>query len=266
MSSRADNFFEYCVSVAKEFQSRMSRMRVFVQHNLSTGTANEVILREFLSKHAPGNFDVSQGFICDPSEKKLVSKQCDILVYNKNHYPVVYAEGSIKVVWPKSVAMVIEVKTILGKKDVTSAIENIMSAKRLNTSIVGVIFAFQSPSVATVIKHLESYPGQIPEELSPTAILLLDKGVIIHSWTWARDRQAERDKPEEWKNYAIRLGKEDRGAVVMAFLLLLFFQIMQIGRNEADFINALNDMFEKYTQKKWRDIDIGMPTDHSVIE
>ena len=52
LSSKADNFFEYCVSVAKEFESRMSRMRVFVQHNLSTGTANEVILREFLSKHA----------------------------------------------------------------------------------------------------------------------------------------------------------------------------------------------------------------------
>jgi hypothetical protein len=96
-----------------------------------------LFLREFLSKHAPGNFDVSQGFICDPSDKKWVSKQCDILVYNKNHYPVVYAEDSIKVVWPKSVAMVIEVKTSLEKKDVTEAIENIRSAKRINTSIVG---------------------------------------------------------------------------------------------------------------------------------
>lgn len=128
MSSKADNFFEYCVSVAKEFQSRMSRMRVFVQHNLSTGTANEVILREFLSKHASGNFEVSQGFICDPSEKKSVSRQCDILVYNKNRYPVVYADGPIKVVWPESVAMVIEVKTTLLKKDIESALENVISA------------------------------------------------------------------------------------------------------------------------------------------
>ena len=39
---------------------------------------------------------------------------------------------------------------------------------------------------------------------------------------------------------------------------------MQIGRNEADFINALKDMFEKYTEKKWRDIDIGMPTDRCI--
>jgi hypothetical protein len=241
-------------------------MRVFVQHNLSTGTANEVILREFLSRHAAGNFDVSQGFICDPSDKKWVSKQCDILVYDKNHYPVVYADGSIRVVWPKSVAMVIEVKTTLTKKDVASALENIISAKRLNTSIEGLIFAFQSPSIATVIKHLEAFPSHIPGELAPTAILLLDKGVIIHSWSWARHRALNMEKPEEWKNYAIRSGKKDRGAVVMAFLLLLFFQVMQIGRNEADFINALNDMFEKYTEKKWSDIDIGLPPAPSVVD
>jgi hypothetical protein len=67
MESRADKFFEYCVSVAKEFQSRMNRMRVFVRHNLSSGTANEILLRDFLAKHASGNFSVSQGFICDPS-------------------------------------------------------------------------------------------------------------------------------------------------------------------------------------------------------
>jgi len=242
----------------------MSRMRVFVQHNLSTGTANEVILREFLSKHASGNFEVSQGFICDPSEKKSVSRQCDILVYNKNRYPVVYADGPIKVVWPESVAMVIEVKTTLFKKDIESALENVISAKRLNTNIAGLIFSYQSPSLATVIRYLEAYPAWIPGELAPTAILLLDKGVIIHSWPWARHAEHDMDKPETWKNYSIRSGKGDRSAVVVAFLLFLFFQVMQIGRNEANFINALNDMFEKYTEKKWNDIDIGMPPEERV--
>jgi len=243
----------------------MSRMRVFVQHNLSTGTANEVILREFLSKHASGNFQVSQGFICEPSDKEWVSRQCDILVYDKNHYPVVYADGPIKVVWPKSVAMVVEVKTTLAKKEIASALENIISAKRLNTHIAGLIFAFQSPSLSTVIKHLETYPAHIPGEHAPTAILLLDKGVIIHSWPWARHAEFDIDKPGTWKNYSIRSGKADRAAVVVAFLLFLFFQVMQTGRNEADFINALNDMFEKYTEKKWRDIDIGLPPEESII-
>jgi hypothetical protein len=260
LDSRADNFFEYCVSVAKEFQSRMSRLRVFVQHNLSSGTANEVILREFLSKHASGNFDVSQGFICDPSEKGLVSRQCDILVYSKNYYPVVYSDGSIKIVWPESVLMVIEVKTNLSKKDIASALENIISAKRLNDRIEGVIFAFQSPKLETVIKHLEAYPNHIDSELCPTAILLLDKGVIIHSWGWARQRDIESGQSGELKPYAIRVGKKDKSAVVVAFLLLLFFQAMQVGRIlEADFINALNDMLRKYTEKKLPDIDIGQP-------
>ena len=36
--------------------------------------------------------------------------------------------------------------------------------------------------------------------------------------------------------------------------------------NEADFINALKDMFETYTEKKWNDIDIGMSPDPSVVE
>jgi hypothetical protein len=67
------------------------------------------------------------------------------------------------------------------------------------------------------------------------------------------------------KGFQTRCPK-DSGAVVMAFRLLLFFEVMQIGRNEADFINALNDMFEKYTEKKWKGIDIGMPPDPSVIK
>jgi hypothetical protein len=80
-----------------------------------------------------------------------------------------------------------------------------------------------------------------------------------------RHQELDMDKPETWKNYSIRSGKFDRRAVVVAFLLFLFFQMMQIGRNEADFINALNDMFEEYTEKKWSDIDIGMPPDEIFI-
>lgn len=259
MGIQADRFVEYCISVAREFQARMSRLRVFVQHNLSSGTANEIILREFLSRHAPGHYDVGQGFMCDPSEQGMVSKQCDILVYSQNHYPVVYADGSIKVVWPRSVAMVIEVKTILSKKDVASAIENIVSAKKLNYRIAGVIFAFRSPKLETVIRNLQAYPSYVDPELSPTAILLLDKGIIIHNWGWARNRdyEAAKEQSVEFKPYAVRIAKKDKGAVVVAFLLLLFFQALEVPMLEADFINMLVELLEEYTEKKSPDIDIG---------
>ena len=117
-----------------------------------------------------------------------------------------------------------------------------------------------------MIKHLEAYPAHIPGEHAPTAILLLDKGVIIHSWPWARHARVRYGQTwGTWKNYSIGSGKHNSSAVVIAFLLFLFFQVMQTGRNEADFINALNDMFEKYTEKKWNDIDIGMPPEESIV-
>ena len=253
MDSRADKFFEYCVSVAKEFQSRMNRMRVFVRHNLASGTANEIILRDFLAKHASGNFNVSQGFICDPSYEDAVSKQCDILVYYKNSYPLVYSDAAIDVVWPESALMVIEVKTSLGRKDTATAIENIISAKRLNERIEGVIFAFKSPRVGTVMRNLEACSRLVDSEQLPRAILLLDKGIIIHNWGWAHERRVNVRSPYSDENiqrpYSVRVAKKDKGAVVVAFLLLLFFQAMQLGRGlEADFINALNDVLEKHTE------------------
>ena len=259
LSTRADNFVKYCVSIAKEFQSRISRMRVFVKNNLASGTANEIILREFLAKHASGNFHVGQGFICDPSESNVVSKQCDILVYSQNHYPVVYSEGSIKVVWPESVAMVVEVKTNFTKKDILSALDNIASAQQLRQFLTGVIFAFRSPKLETVVSHLQSYHHNTDPNYLPTAILLLDKGIIIHSWGWSRQRDFDvaEDKTSKLKMYAVRSGKKDKGAVVVTFLLLLFFQAMEIGLLESEFINMLLEMLDEYTEKKFPDIDIG---------
>jgi hypothetical protein len=49
MQTHADTFFEYCMGVAQEFEARLNRIRVFVKHNLTSGTANEIILRDFLA-------------------------------------------------------------------------------------------------------------------------------------------------------------------------------------------------------------------------
>ncbi len=252
MDSRADKIFEYCVSIAKEFQSRVNRMRAFVQHNLTSGTANEVILRDFLAKHASGNFGVSQGFICDPTYENAVSRQCDILVYYKNSFPLVYSDAGIDVVWPPAAVMVIEVKTTLGKKDLAAAIENLISTKRLNDGIESIVFAFNSPSLPTVMRNLRECSSSFSIDQLPTAILLLDKGIIIHRWGWARERLANGPSPYSNENlrrpYSLRIARRDGGAVVVAFLLLIFLQAIQFGRGlHADFINTLNDVLEKHT-------------------
>ena len=157
MSPNSDKIIQYCISVGSEFQACLNRIQSFVKHNLSSGTANETILREFLASHAPSSHAITQGFLCDPFEDNKISKQCDILVYNQSHYPLVYSDGSVKIAFPKGARLVIEVKTNFNKKDVVTGIENIESTKKLDSAssnIGGIIFAFQSPSLKTVRKHL----------------------------------------------------------------------------------------------------------------
>jgi len=237
-------------------------MRVFVKHNLSSGTANEIILREFLAGHSSGDYHVGQGFICDPTEENQVSKQCDILVFDQSRYPVVYSDGPIKIVWPESAKMVIEVKTNLNKEDIETGLDNILSAKSLNPYLHGIIFAFQSPArLDTVISYLTSYRHHVAPRQGPTAILLLDKGIIIHSWGWARRRDLEALPETNLDTYAIRKGIKNDSAIVVAFLLLLFYEAIgqTAGVFHADMINMLLQMFDSFTKKVQDDIFIGRP-------
>jgi hypothetical protein len=95
-----ETYLNYCSRIADEFQTRLNRLRSFVKHNASSGTANESILRSFLSTHAPSNYVIGQGFIYNPFERDVVSRQCDILIFDQAHFPMVYSDGPISVVLP----------------------------------------------------------------------------------------------------------------------------------------------------------------------
>jgi hypothetical protein len=261
MSKPFNPIVQYSISIAQEFKARMDRMRNFVEHNLSSGTANEAILREFLSQHAPGNYHVGQGFIFDPVDPRpisMVSRQCDVLIYDQNNFPPVYSTGEVKVVFPDSVAMIIEVKTKLssnkGASEVNNAIENIMAAKQLRAYCPGVIFAFESPKLETVIKHLRSCPSVEPW-LSPVAILLLDKGIIIHCWD-PDNRPDYSRQPGKYPQYKVVAGKEDESAIVIAFLLLLFLESV-VPPKRGSFTVALSALLKYWTDQKHPDIRIG---------
>jgi hypothetical protein len=245
MTTSADRFLSYCNTIAQEFNSRLNRIKSFVQHNLSTGTANETILREFLSAHTPDKFAVGEGFICDPFQSKSVSNQCDVLIFDKNNFPLVYSVGSIKVVLPRAARMVIEVKTSFGKKDIHSAISNIESAKKLKSrNLTGVIVAFNSPSLKTVIANIKNYPSSIETEHLPTAILLLDKDLIIHRWGWLRNKEIEEDSNLNPNSFSIRKAKSNKKGFAITFLLSLFFLATELELYEAEVINMLTEMFE----------------------
>jgi hypothetical protein len=254
----------YCIGIAKEFQSRINRMQTFVKrHNLTSGGANETILREFLSMHAPTAYEVGQGFICHPSDNDLVSKQCDILVYDQNSFPLIHSDGSIKVVMPDAARMVVEVKTRFRKKEVYGSLLNIQTAKSLNSQMTGLIFSFTSPRLGSVINNLQAYPEYIQPDHKPTAILLFDKGVVIHRWNLMRGRDIDRVAGTDPEAFGVRVAKRDKGAVVVTFLLLHFFETVAHGLLWASVANMLLDMLEEHTEKAQDDIYVGLP--HPVL-
>jgi hypothetical protein len=243
---------QYCSGIASEFEARLNRVRTFIpDHNLTSGTANEIILRGFLARFSAGQYRVGQGFICDPTASDLVSKQCDILVYDCHNYPLVHSEGEVVLIFPQAAKMVIEVKTRLNKKDLKDALENIRVAKQLNSTINGVVFAFKSCRQKTVIKHLQQYAEQLPMQHAPIAILLFDRGVIINRWPGTESGGGE-------NLYQVRASKDGSNAIVIAFLHLLFFDVqMQEVWGGAGIANMMRRMLEDGTDKIAENVQIG---------
>lgn len=213
-----ENWMKYCNSIAQEFEAKRSRIRNFVtDHNLTTGNANEAILRSFLGNLLPGSYKATQGFICNPVVTDAVSKQCDIIVYDCEKYPAVHTEGEISIVWPESVTTVIEVKTNMqGRDDIHGAIDNVSVAKQLNSMITGFIFAFDSLGTDSVVKHLREYPHILPMHLAPNGIFLFEKKTLI---TTGRMRLPGREK-DTYTVYEFG----DKG-ILIAYLVLFLLSV-----------------------------------------
>lgn len=188
---RVENLIHYGNSIADEFSARLNRIRSFVpNHNLTSGTANETILRWFINEFLPKKYVAGQGFICDPvSPDGLVSRQCDILIFDQVDYPLVHNEGDVKVVWPQSTRLVIEVKTNLTKDELQKGLINIKSAKAVNertpVRIGGIIFAFQSKLTNEIIlDFVQEFRHKNSSSLAPNAVIVLDKPSIITADRW----------------------------------------------------------------------------------
>jgi hypothetical protein len=99
-----------------------------IGHAGEKGYANEQLLTNLLIKFLPKRCSIGSGIIIDSKGNR--SRQVDIIVYDSYFHPELFAQG-VTVLFPLDlVYMVIEVKTVLNKKTMTEAIDNITSVKR----------------------------------------------------------------------------------------------------------------------------------------
>ena len=238
---------QYCSSLAGEFIARRNRVRTFVRHNLTSGTANERILRELLSEISAGTLGVTEGFFANPLQG-TASKQCDIIVYDCN-FPLVYSEAGVKILWPDSGQMLIEVKTSMkGVNALHSAIANIVSAKRTESvsRLVGCVFAFDALLAETALAQMKVL-DVLPQH-RPVAVFFFDEGAFI--------QQSDMDQAIRYGGseapYELRRCQGDNPSALALTYLLLFFLTIQfrharsIGHaNEA--VMATHQFLERYT-------------------
>lgn len=114
---RRENERKFSASIAGELESLSERVRHIVDHGPTVGTYRENLLQSTLRKHLPERYHVATGFI------NGLDKQLDILIYDRVDYAPVFREGDLVVVPSESVRAVIEVKTKLSSKTLTSALE-----------------------------------------------------------------------------------------------------------------------------------------------
>lgn len=178
--SNVNPFEKYFGNIDEEFNLLNKRLKELIKHPTALGTENESILREFLKNHIPGHYSIGHGFVFKNEDE--ISKQCDVIIYDSNFFPPIFKRGDFVIVLPESVMTVIEVKEKLSKgKNLTLAIDNIKSVRKLNDRISGLIFAYTGSTPVSILNAITNYNKNNKIDLRNIfdLMLILDKEYCI---------------------------------------------------------------------------------------
>lgn len=104
------------------------------------GVYREKIIKNFLEPFLPQRLAIGDGFII--TSKNRISTQCDIIIYDREHTPVI--ENSEQKFFPiECVAGVIESKSKLTKKTLKNALIKLAKIKELKEDIVDAPYVFK---------------------------------------------------------------------------------------------------------------------------
>jgi uncharacterized protein DUF6602 len=99
-----------------------------IHHNPSKGRAREQgIIREYLSIYLPKRLGISNGeIVCTAGE---VSPECDCVVFDAMTCPFLVDKQDFRIFPIEAVYGIIEIKSFLGEKELSSSIDNLAKIK-----------------------------------------------------------------------------------------------------------------------------------------
>ncbi len=193
----SDFFQTYYEGITKQIQAELDHMNNLITHMGEKGRANENIIRDFLINFLPKKYDIGTGILID--RKGNPSKQCDIVIYDKEYHPDYFGQKST-ILFPVDVVYaIIEVKTSLDQGEIKESIENIVSVKKLDIipnaipisgshtqgpkPPLGIIFAFDSKNIkrlSTIENNFKKHLDGMERKYQPDLGIILRKGIIMY--------------------------------------------------------------------------------------
>lgn len=148
---------EYFRFVSQELVLQLNQVKTFIKnHNPTIGILTEEILRSFLRTYLPKGVSVEQGFILNT--KGNLSKQCDILIYDSQHYAPFYRINDIVVIPADSVIAIVEVKTTVTKQIFHEVINYFKAFSEISEfKIHKHLFIYKSPTVDRLQAYFLNY-------------------------------------------------------------------------------------------------------------
>lgn len=132
----------YASLIGQTFAARLNMLAQVIGdvHHVSLGNYKERLLSSTIRNHLPKSYGVGTGFVLFPKERATgsnlppgydelnqsdyeVSRQCDILIYERSTIPVVFQDGDFVVLRPEAVRAVIEVKGALDVDEIDSIVD-----------------------------------------------------------------------------------------------------------------------------------------------
>jgi len=187
-------------ATAAHLQAQFERVRASLQHSGARGGAAEEIVRAFLREALPGSLGVAVGQVVDADGN--FSGQSDVIVYDAQATPMLFnsAEGGTQTVPIEGVVAVIEVKSVLQKKDLSQLVAHAQRLKAMDRRaylqqaittqrtlyekgwpclpVLYSVFAFTSQGL--YVAELNDLQAEVPLHLRVDNLCALDRGLAVN--------------------------------------------------------------------------------------
>lgn len=186
-------------AAAAVLRARFEAMKQGGKHAGERGLRIEQVLIEFLREHLPPRYGVARGEVVD--SRGRVSRQCDVVVYDALHAPMLLSNEISRVFPAECVFAVIEVKSNLARDALAKAVEVVVGVKELDRSAVvaqhgghrmlhgivanpvpfGAVFALSGMDMQrTLVPALDEFQGHVRPVLRVDCVCVLDAALAYY--------------------------------------------------------------------------------------